>query len=423
MPFPRNFSGSPVLGRRTLLLGLAAGAAGATGVAGVAALASRASVAADPTPDPVLHWYDAMSSEVPPSDIFESRKWAIAWLAAARVLRSGETDPAWKHAALVGALHGALVGLAPGDSARFNPLRDSGLAQIPAGPARDRGLTAGRSAADALVAERANDKINWTTLNGTRFPTPPAGPGVWQPTPPANLVAGDMYGSRLARPFVLDSVSQFRPAPPPALNSEQYRIDLDEVRSYGSVNSATRTPGQLAVAQFWYGGVLAIYTPALRAALEQFQGSLADKVRLVALFHVANVDTQLATYEAKYTYNRWRPVTAIRTGAIDPDPQWLPVHTTPNVQDYPSAHNSGTGSAEGVLTALFGPRSARPFTVTSSAAADAPRTYTAWQELSRDNLNARVWSGIHFRSTDNAGRDLGLTIADYTVRNAGRLGV
>jgi hypothetical protein len=403
---------SPVFGRRTLLRGLAAGVVGATCL-GTPAF-SRLAIT-----DPVLAWYDATASSVPEGDVVDCRTWALIWLAAARALHGGETDPVWQESALAGAVNRALSTLAPGLHAAAAATWNSFLARVPAGSTRDRGLAAGESSATKLIAERATDRIDPSDLNKP-FPLLPPGPGVFQPVS-GNAQASSMAGSSSARPFLLDRVSQFRPAPPPAVDSVQYRADLAEVRRDGSATSTARTPEQLDVATFWLASVLSIYKPVLRAAIEGLSGPLAERVRLVALFHVATVDNELATYEAKYAYHRWRPVTAIRADAVDPDPGWTPVHVTPNTPDYPSAHCSYAGAAEGILTALAGPTAAHPFTITSATLPGKPRTYTDWYGLSRDVMNARVWSGYHFRTSDEMGRKLGMDVAAHTVSNASRL--
>jgi hypothetical protein len=406
MPSTRNSAISSALSRRNLLLGLAAGTAGAAGLIGP-------SVAAAPETNPILHWYDASVAGIKQShDAVNERSWAITWLAAARVLRKGPADPAWQQAALAGAVHQSITGLFPDSTLRLAGALDTALGRIPDGTAKTQGLAAGRAAADASIADRTADKIDPGVIDQPFVAQ--EGPGVWLSE------GGNSFMSRsdLARPFVLDRVDQFRPATPPTLDSERYRIDLAEVRTDGGASSTTRTPEMVAVANFWLGSGLQIYTPVLRAVLEQPDKSFAEKAKLVALFHAALVDSHLATYEAKYHYRRWRPIAAIRKGLVDPDPTWLPFHGTPGTPDYPSAHNSYSGCSEGILKALVGPQAARPFTSTANG---NTRTYTEWEQLSRENLNARVWSGIHFRAADEAGRKLGLDIAAHTIRNADRL--
>ncbi|MEU8529239.1 vanadium-dependent haloperoxidase [Streptomyces sp. NPDC048629] len=248
---------------------------------------------------------------------------------------------------------------------------------------------------------------------------PPAAPGVWQPTPDGYAPAAQ-YGNRVARPFLLDSPAQYRLGPPPALDSRRYRADLAEVRAVGSADSAVRTPRQTETATFWYGSSLTLYTEPLRVAVTRSHGSAADRARLVALFHAALVDTQIATSDSKYTYTRWRPVTAIRTGPLGTDPAWTPLHTTPAHPDYPSGHGSYAGAAEAILGALAGPRTA-PYTLTSPTAPGVRRTYTDWEQLTRENIDARVFSGIHSRSADEAGVALGKAVGGHALRHADRL--
>ncbi|MBI0383009.1 vanadium-dependent haloperoxidase, partial [Streptomyces albiflaviniger] len=135
---------------------------------------------------------------------------------------------------------------------------------------------------------------------------------------------------------------------------------------------------------------------------------------------IASVDTQIAASDSKYAYLRWRPVTAIRTGAIDPDPDWTPLHNTPAHPDYPSGHNTYAGAAEGILSALTGPRTA-PFELTSPTAPGVTRTYADWHRLTAENVDARILSGIHTRSADEAGVTLGEKVAAYVLRASGPL--
>ena len=309
----------------------------------------------------------------------------------------------------------SLVELVPARTAELGTALAASLAGIPAGAAREGGLAAGRAAATTLLAERAGDGLDPASVNRA-FPAPTPAPGVWQPTPPAFSPA-IQAGTRYVRPFTLTSADQFRPGPPPALNSARYRADLAEVRAYGALDSAVRTTAQTATATFWLASSYSLYLGVLRAALTRSAGSLADQVALVAIFHVALVDTQIATSDAKYAYLRWRPVTAIRNDAVDPDPGWTPLYTTPAHPDYPSGHNTYAGAAEGVLTALLGPAVA-PFTISSSTAVGVSRTYRTWHALTEDNLDARVFSGIHTRSADEAGVRLGLQVAGYVLRQA-----
>ena len=192
------------------------------------------------------------------------------------------------------------------------------------------------------------------------------------------------------------------------------------MRAYGAADSTRRTARQTETANFWYGSSLTLYTEPLRVALARSTRSVEERAKLVALFHIASVDTQIATSDTKYTYQRWRPVTAIRTGAIDTDPDWTPLHDTPAHPDYPSGHNTYSGAAEEILSALVGPRTA-PFELTSTTAPGVTRAYTGWHQLTAENVDARIFSGIHTRSADEAGVTLGKKVAAHVLRESGRL--
>ncbi|MFF8842050.1 vanadium-dependent haloperoxidase [Streptomyces sp. NPDC015127] len=372
-----------------------------------------------------LTWYDATAETVAtagaPTQVTNSRTWAISWLAAARATRSvptGVERDTYQEAALAAAVHRALVTLVPSRREQLDATFGETLDALPDGPAEQRGVAAGERQADLVLGSRESDGLDPASVNAP-YPVPPAAPGVWQPTPSAYAPA-TQYGNRLAEPFVLTTQSQFRLGPPPALETRRYAADLAEVRTYGAADSAARSAQQTQTATFWLGSSLTLYTEPLCVALSRSSEGAAGQARLVALFHVALVDTQIATSDSKYAYGRWRPVTAIRTGAIDPDPGWTPLHNTPAHPDYPSGHTTYSGAAGTVLSALAGPRTA-PFTLTSPTAPGVTRTYTAWQQLSDENVDARVFSGIHTRSADEAGITLGSRVARYVLDNSGRL--
>jgi hypothetical protein len=403
----------------------ALGAAALLTVSAAVPQAAVAAPAARTAPSTALTWYDVTADTLvaagAPTQVTNSRTWAVGWLAAARATRAvpaGVARGPYQEAALASAVHRALVALAPGRTEQLDAKLKETLDAIPDGRAEDRGIAAGRHQADLLLAERAGDGLDPASVN-TPYTVRPAAPGVWQPTPPAYAPAAQ-YGNRLAKPFALTAPSQFRLGPPPAPDSARHAADLAEVRAYGAADSTRRSAHQTETATFWLGSSYTLYTEPLRVALSRTGQGTAGQARLVALFHVALVDTQIATSDSKYAYERWRPVTAIRTGAIDPDPAWTPLHTTPAHPDYPSGHNTYSGAAEAVLSALVGPRT-EPFELTSPTAPGVTRTYTAWKQLSDENVDARVFSGIHTRSADEAGITLGKNVARHVLGEAGRL--
>ncbi|WP_410791608.1 vanadium-dependent haloperoxidase [Kribbella sp. C-35] len=375
-----------------------------------------------PRTDVALEWYDVTADTIAaagaPTQVTNNRTWAIGWTAATRaLLRSPAAPTPYKEAALASAVHETLVTLAPARKTELDQALTTTLARIPDGSAETAGVAAGRQQAQAVLASRANDGLDPASVNAP-FTPPSTDAGIWRSTPPT-YSPGTQYGNRLAKPFLLESADQFRPGPPPVLGSPRYNRDLAEVRADGARNSTTRTQAQTDTATFWLGSSYVLYTGPLRAALsEAAHRPLAERTKLVALFHVAAVDTQIATSDTKYTYLRWRPVTALRA-TVDAD--WTPLHDTPAHPDYPSGHNTYSGSAEQVLTTLVGARTAKPYTIGSPTAPGVTRTYSNWHQLTLENVDARVWSGIHTRTADTVGVTLGRQVAANALRNAYRL--
>ncbi|MCX4671563.1 vanadium-dependent haloperoxidase [Streptomyces sp. NBC_01381] len=407
-------------------------ALGATALLAVATAAP--SVAATPTngatgtgraPSAALDWYDTTAETIATAgattQVTNNRTWAVSWLAAARATRAvpdGVARADYQDAALASAVHDALVALAPARTEQLDASLRKTLDAIPDGAAETKGVAAGSRQAALALKSREGDGLDPKSVNAP-FTVPPAAPGVWQPTPPAYAPA-TQYGNRLAKPFALRTADQYRLPAPPALDSRRYKADLAEVRAYGVREGSSRTARQTETANFWLGSSLTLYTAPLRVAVDRAPRSPADRARLVALFHIASVDTQIATSDSKYAHQRWRPVTAIRTGDIEQDAGWTPLHDTPAHPDYPSGHNTYSGAAEGVLNALAGPHTA-PYELTSPTAPGVTRTYTDWHRLSAENVEARIYSGIHTRSADEAGIRLGKQVAAETLRHADTL--
>ncbi|WP_409494369.1 vanadium-dependent haloperoxidase [Amycolatopsis sp. cmx-11-12] len=369
--------------------------------------------------DVTIEWFDATAEALAPHPdpyVTQSRNWAVTWLGAARAARETRCPSPFAEAAVASAVHTSLRRLAPEHAERLDARLTETLQRLPDGPGTRCGVEAGRTQAIKVFSERENDGLDPVSMNAP-FPTPVPGPGVWQPTPPGFREA-KQAGFRKAQPFLLDSASQFRPGPPPTLDSVLYRHDLAEVARVGAVDSEVRTRAQTDTAAFWYQSSVLGFTGVLRAALAESKGSPPDRARLVATFHVAAVDTEIAVSDAKYAYLFWRPVTALRSGSA---PEWTPLHVTPAFPEYPSGHSSYAGSAERILTVLRGPIAAREFQLTSPTAPSVVKTYRAWCELTRDNIDARVWSGIHFRHSDNVGAGLGGRVASNTLAGFERL--
>jgi hypothetical protein len=412
-----NFGRIP---RRTTLLTVA--------LALLVLIPSAPAQAASPrsTSQTALEWYDltdqTISAAGSPEPVTQSRGWAVSWLAAARAVGHSHSR-SFATAALAQALHDTLAAQVPGQQAQLDRALAATLGRVPEGRAKRRGTEAGKRAAADVLAERAGDGLDTESLDIPWSP-PPVAPGVWQPTPPT-FGPAVRAGQRYARAFLLRSNDQFRPPPPPALDSARYLTALAEVRAYGSEASSVRTPAQTDIARFWQAGATnVLYAPVLRQLIEQHpHRTLGWDARFVAAFHALTTDAQIAIYEAKFTYVFWRPVTAIRTGSVDQDPGWTPFFAAPRHPEYPGGHAGYAGAAERVLTAFVGPRPARPVSVTSPTSPDAPRTYTSWSQITREAIDARVWEGVHFRFSDTTGARVGANVADHDLRGLRKLGI
>lgn len=380
----------------------------------------------DPAADQAtaLAWFDITKQTVAaagfPEPVTQSRTWAVAWLGAARAVQDG-FGPRFQTAAFATALHDALVAQVPGQQPQLDAALSSTLAAIPDGWLKNLGIAAGQHEASRVLAQRAGDGLDTASVDIPYTPPAPA-PGVWQPTPPT-FGPAVRAGQGSARSFLLASNDQFRPGPPPALDSAKFLNALAEIHAVGSVDSTVRTPAQTDTALFIAQDSFALYGQALRAVLADTHHSLLWDARAVAAFHVVTVDTQIAIFEAKYVYTFWRPVTAIRTGSVDPDPNWTPLIATPRHPEYPSGHAGYAGAAEGVLTALTGPWAPRPIDVTSSTDPGSVHTYDRWSQITQETIDGRVWEGVHYRFSDETAAKLGKQVAAWDLPRLYRLGL
>jgi hypothetical protein len=423
-----------ITGSRFRSIGLLAGVAAAVGALSLApassararhhGAATSAGRSGGPSSTLALQWYDITNQTVTaaayPEPVTSSRAWAVSWLAAARAV-GYSNNPAYSDAAFAQALHDTLAAQVPSQQSTLGADLASTLASIPDGSAKTNGIAAGEQQAAAVLAERANDGLDTASVD-IPFTPPPPGPGVWQPTPPA-FHAATRAGEGNGEPFLLARNNQFDPGPPPSLSSQTYLNALAEVRAYGSATSTVRTPAQTQVALFWYPALNSPFEQVLRAVLADTNQPLAWDTRFVAAFHVITTDTQIGIYNAKFKYLFWRPVTAIQDGSVDPDPSWTPLSSTPTYPDWPSGHGGYVGAAQAVLTAFLGPWAPQPISLTSTNDPGVTRTYTNWSTISQEVINARVWEGVHFRFSDDAGYWLGTQVAAYDLSRLGQIGL
>jgi hypothetical protein len=381
-----------------------------------AAAHSGADKAAD-----ALTWFDTTASAVTAGGssnrLINNRIWAIAWTSAARAIRCAPYNNRENYirAALASAVHNALSALTTGQHANLDAAFQTSLRAIPKGVAKNAGIAAGTRQAQALLSERKGDGLEPESMNPD-IAVPAPGPGIWRPTPPSHS-RPQGAGAGYATPFALESAAQFRPAGPPHMDSSVYRAELEEVAAYGRIDSTARTADQTASAEFWFGSAAGILDQALRVGVGRTK-TLTGRVEMVAQFHLAQVDAQIATADAKYHYWHWRPITAIHNDAIAPDPTWAPLHTTPAHPDYVSGTSNYSGVATTILEELAPRGPGGTFQLTSPSAPDAPRSYATWSDLADEAVGARVWSGIHFRSADVDAVALGADIARYVIQQA-----
>jgi len=422
---------------RTHLLRGALVAAALLLVPAPAALAQA--LAPNPSSDPVINWYDATRAAVDQAgypaagntQIVASRTWAIAWSAAdtaiaglPKTLTPAGRDIATR-AALATAVHDAIVVVLPQAKGLVDEARRRTLAKLPASAAKAIGKKAGHDAAAKITAERYGDGLDVGSVN--RSFTPPADPalGVWRPTPPA-FAPPVQAGQGDAKPFLIPDVTKRFVAPaPPAIDSPTVIADLQEIDRLGTATSTERTPEQTNTAWLWSQTSVNGFTQILRGAITGAGRPIAARVHLVAVFHEVTTDVQIAIYASKYKYLRWRPVTALTTDDGNPatpyDPAFKTLIATPPHPEYPSGHTGYAGAAETVLRALAGPKPAKPITITTppNVPTRAWATYTDWSQPTQDNINARVWEGIHLRSTDTASVAFGKQIAEAALKVVG----
>lgn len=393
----------------------------------------------NPSSDPVVTWFDATTQVIDQAgysaagnlQVTGSRTWAIAWGAAdtaIAALPKGLT-PAGREiatrAALSTAIHDALVELLPAAKGVADDARRRTLSRLPGSKAKEAGKAAGRRAAAGAVTGRKGDGLDVSAVNAP-FTPPAPGLGVWRPTPPA-FAAPVQSGQGRATPFLIPDVAAKFVAPaPPAIDSPTEIADLEEIDRVGSLNSSARTAQQTETAKFWSQTSLNGWTQILRATILGASRPVAPRVKVVAVFNKVLVDAQIAIYASKYKYLRWRPITALTTDDGNPatpfDPSFKPLLATPAHPEYPSGHTGYAGAAEQALTTLVGPHPAKPITITSPVLPGIYRTYDEWAQATQDNVDARVWSGIHLRSTDVASVAFGKSVARAALKAAGITG-
>jgi hypothetical protein len=287
------------------------------------------------------------------------------------------------------------------------------LASIADGVAKSDGVRLGEAVAAKVLEARAND--------GSDAPDayrPRTTPGVYVPTA---ITISSMWPNM--KPFAIANPSQFRPGPPISLESKEWANDYNEVKDYGGQTSAKRTAQQTEIARFWLVGPPAAYHPFVRQLVTAKQMDVAESARFMALVALGINDAIIAVLDAKYHYNFWRPVTAIRNGdidgnsATDREAAWQPIANTPMHPEYPCSHCIQSGSVAGVVKAVLGTVDIPEIAMTSPTAPGVSRRWTNMKTFTEEVANARIWAGFHYRFSTRIGTEMGYQIGEYVARN------
>jgi hypothetical protein len=317
-----------------------------------------------------------------------------------------------KDAAAASAAHGVLSALVPGQKAAFDSALAASLAKLPDDRSKADGVAVGKAAAENMIIWRAQDRFNAKAED-----RPGTAAGIWQRTAPG-MLPGAMPHLGNVTPFVLKSVDQFAAKGKPALTSQEFARDLDEIKRLGGRHSTDRTAEQTAIALFWSGNEIPQLNAAARAASESKKLSMHDNARLFALMHMAGADTTIVAFRIKYRDNAWRPITAMRMGygPIAADPTWESLLVTPPHPDYPSGHCIVTGAAAQVMREFFGTDEVK-FSYVYPAGLGMMRSYTTLSQVEKEMEDARAFGGIHFRTTNEHSTELGQRVGAYTIAN------
>jgi hypothetical protein len=327
--------------------------------------------------------------------------------------RSGSPD-----AAAIAAAHRALVGLFPAQASALGAARAASLASrgLTEG---DPGISVGEDVAAQILAIRSSDGAAQAQFPYT---APGSGePGVWVAIGSAPALLPGWGNVSL---WVLNNLSQFQPNGPPALHSKRYARDVNEVREIGSLTSPTRTAEQTQIARFWLATPTAIWNGVARQVLQARGLNLSDSAQAMALIYLASADASIACWTAKYTFNFWRPMNAIRNADVDDnagteaDPAWTPLFPTPPHPEYLSGHATNSSAMASVMMLLFGDEPGASIVATSPS---NPGFQRHWHRLSEgidEVIDARIYSGIHYRSADEEGAEVGRKIARFVVSHA-----
>jgi hypothetical protein len=355
-----------------------------------------------------------------------------------RSVSPGERKGQDADAALIEAAYTTLSHYFPAQAATLDAMHNEALAAIPDSQAKVVGMRYGALTAAKEIADRDGDGLQTPIASTSSFPTLAPGPGVWRLTPPAYLAPQTPWVANV-RPFVLGSADQFLPAPPPSLSSQEWVNAFNEIKVHGSSTNSNTT--ETNTAKFWTANVVRQYNGLARDVATAKSLDLVQSARLFAMVNTVGVDAQISCMFAKYHYLFWRPVTAIdptsvTTDGFGPTPGyndgnaatveqagWRPLIATPNHPEYPAAHGSITGAESVVFSTFLGTDAINldihGFDPTGPAGnLNSVRHFATADDLRAEIVNARVWGGMHYRFSGEAGVKLGTEVAQYDLANA-----
>jgi hypothetical protein len=413
--------------RRIMGAGLLSAALLAASLSGTAAGTASARAAADPA---VITFWNAVAVDVVVVDAGKANAEAFLWwgfthaaVYNAVVGITGRYEPykwdpdapevASPEAAAATAAYRVLLEYFPASEAKLTTAYDTSLDGIPDGDPKEGGIRFGERAAARIIRLRTDD--------GRFADVPfeiPLGPGVWRPTAPTFTPFFDPWLAKM-RPLLLRSNSQFRPHGPPALTSKRYTRDFKEVKELGSLEGSQRTPEQTETALFFSDIGVGAVQAALRDLVTRRGMNISDAARLFAATDLSIADGVGVSWDSKLQFGFWRPITAIHRARRDDNPHtradadWEPLITTPPYPDYTSGLGSGLGAASRALAGVLGTN--RIDLRITSVAAGVTRHYEFAGQLNRDVVDARVWSGVHFRTADVVGNAMGKEVGDWAL--------
>lgn len=325
--------------------------------------------------------------------------------------KSQAVDATRVAAAVAAANRATLAAVVPGHRAEVEAAYAEAIGALPDSAARADGIAAGERVANALLERRARDLVD-----GAAPFRPRVEAGVWQPT--AAAVASH-WPQRT--PWFIGRADRFRPGPPPALDSARFAADLEEIKAAGARDSTVRTADQTEAARFWEATTPSLYFDVVRSLAAQASRDVAANAHLFARVAVAMDDALIAAFEAKYHYQFWRPVTAIRNAdrdgnpATSADPAWTPLIDTPMHPEYPCAHCILAATVGGVLAAEPG-AAATTWRSRSPTLPGVERNWVSLDAFVAEVSQARINDGVHFRYSTEVATAMGRDVADLALR-------